>query len=202
MSKSQDSETVRRIIEQHHRKVGGLQSILHEIQQTYGYLPPDALRLTADITGNALVDIYAVATFYDEFTAEPPSAHNTEREDAPQHLAVSCPRCKHGLTDPEHAIGERPSVRVTVAFGQEHGWFRFASIPRRWAVESEYPFPTTGEVNFFCPHCHAELFPTENCKKCGAPFVPILDEGWALKTVCSNQDCRFRWGTPEDQSDR
>lgn len=63
------------ILEKEDASLGGLISILEEIQSKYGYLPEEALRLVADKTGRSLVDIYGVATFYRAFSLKPRGKH-------------------------------------------------------------------------------------------------------------------------------
>ncbi|HUS47294.1 MAG TPA: NAD(P)H-dependent oxidoreductase subunit E [Phycisphaerae bacterium] len=54
---------------------GELISILEDIQDTYGYLPQAALIIVAHETGQALVDIYGIATFYRSFSLKPRGKH-------------------------------------------------------------------------------------------------------------------------------
>lgn len=68
-------EEMRRIIVDHEGEQGALISILEDIQEKYHYLPEDALRETARITGRSLVEIYGVATFYKAFSLRPRGRH-------------------------------------------------------------------------------------------------------------------------------
>lgn len=68
-------EHVLRILEKHERKHGGLISILEDVQAKCGYLPEDALRTVADVTGRSLTDVYGVATFYKFFSLTPRGKH-------------------------------------------------------------------------------------------------------------------------------
>lgn len=70
-------ENVLPIIEKYKHSRGGLIAILEEIQSKYGYLPENALRVVADKTSRALVDIYGVATFYKAFRLKPRGKHLT-----------------------------------------------------------------------------------------------------------------------------
>ena len=70
-----DSKGIVRILNGHRQQRGGLISVLGEIQSQYGYLPEDALRVVADETGNSLVDVYGVATFYRSFRLQPRGKH-------------------------------------------------------------------------------------------------------------------------------
>lgn len=54
---------------------GGLISILEDIQNKYGYLPKNALKMVSSKTGRSLVDIYGVATFYKTFSLTPRGKH-------------------------------------------------------------------------------------------------------------------------------
>lgn len=66
---------IRNTIRKHHGQLGGLITILQEIQNKYSYLPEEALRLVAEETGFSLVDIYGVATFYKSFSLKPRGKH-------------------------------------------------------------------------------------------------------------------------------
>ena len=70
-----DDQVVEEIVAQHHGSLGGMLSILSEVQAKYGYLPQDALRRIAAATGDSLTDIYAVATFYRAFSLKPRGKH-------------------------------------------------------------------------------------------------------------------------------
>ena len=62
---------IKAIVDKYSMRYGGLITILHEIQNVYGYLPEEALRLVAEATGRSLVDVYGVATFYHSFSLKP-----------------------------------------------------------------------------------------------------------------------------------
>lgn len=69
------TEDIESIVKKHGENHGGLISILESIQGKYGYLPEEALRIVSDKTGNSLVDIYGVATFYKSFSLKPRGKH-------------------------------------------------------------------------------------------------------------------------------
>jgi NADH-quinone oxidoreductase subunit E len=54
---------------------GTLIQILQEIQEEYGYFPPEAVELVADETGVPPVRIYGILTFYAQFRLMPPGRH-------------------------------------------------------------------------------------------------------------------------------
>lgn len=105
-------------------------------------------------------------------------------------IEVSCPRCNHSLMDATHPVDGHPSIRVTVSFGQKHGWLRLSSLYGSYAVESEYEIPMDTVLNFFCPHCHTELVGAWNCPDCGAPMIPMIVRGGGMIQVCSRRGCK------------
>ncbi len=66
------ASVVRNIVERYQGKRQYLMRMLQEIQKHYGYLPREALEELSKQTGISLVDILNVATFYHQFTLEPP----------------------------------------------------------------------------------------------------------------------------------
>jgi len=70
-----DDHVVEEIVAQHQDSLGGMFSILSEVQAKYGYLSQDALRRVAQMTGESLTDIYAVVTFYKAFSLKPRGKH-------------------------------------------------------------------------------------------------------------------------------
>ncbi|MCP4678968.1 MAG: NAD(P)H-dependent oxidoreductase subunit E [Deltaproteobacteria bacterium] len=102
---------------------------------------------------------------------------------------VSCPRCNHSLMDDSYYIEGRPSVRVTVSSGDEHGWLRLSSIYGRYNVFSEYEIPLDMVMHFFCPHCHGELIGSWICPTCKAPMVSMMVRGGGVVRICSRRGC-------------
>ena len=60
-----------RILELHQYQKRRIIAILHAIQQTFSYLPEEALRVTAKAVGISQAKIYSIATFYENFSLEP-----------------------------------------------------------------------------------------------------------------------------------
>ena len=269
-------EHLLKIIEHHREDEGGLISVLEEIQAKYGYLPEEALKMLAETTGQPLVDVYGVATFFKSFSLTPRGKHllsvclgtachvrggqaiaeEFERqlgiragETTPNQeitletvnclgacalgpivvadghyfskvtrqkveeiihktsigldrvdirtderifpVEVSCPHCNHSLMDPHHYIDGYPSIRVTVSFDSRHGWVRLSCLYGSYSVDGEYPVPMETLVNFFCPHCHAELRGISACMECGAPMVSMLVRGGGgMVQICSRRGCK------------
>jgi len=105
-------------------------------------------------------------------------------------LTVSCSRCNHSLMDPNHLIDGSPSVRVTVSFERKHGWFRLSSLYGSFTVESEYPIPMDTVLDFFCPHCHAELKGASSCPLCSAPMVSMIVRAGGMVQICARRGCK------------
>lgn len=105
-------------------------------------------------------------------------------------IEVHCSRCNHSLMDPNHLIDGQPSARLTISFGQKHGWLRLSSLYGSYTLESEYETPMDTVTHFFCPHCHAELNGASNCPECGAPMVPMIVRGGGMVQICSRRGCK------------
>jgi len=70
-----DTEKIQEIIERNGGARAGLIGALGDIQEEWGYLPEDALRLVAEKTGRTLVDLYSIASFYNAFSLTPRGKH-------------------------------------------------------------------------------------------------------------------------------
>lgn len=103
---------------------------------------------------------------------------------------VSCAHCNHRLMDSRHPIDGYPSIGVTVAFGGHHGWLRLSALYGSYRIESEHEIPREVVVDFFCPHCHAELRGASACAECGAPMVPMNVRGGGIVQICARRGCK------------
>ncbi len=54
---------------------GSLVMILQEAQEIYGYLPPEAIDVIAELWGCSSESVYSVATFYSQFSFNPKGKH-------------------------------------------------------------------------------------------------------------------------------
>ncbi len=63
------------IIDKYKAQKKALIAILQEIQETYNYLPEEALRLVSKKLGIPLIDVVSVATFYRAFSLKPKGRH-------------------------------------------------------------------------------------------------------------------------------
>ena len=91
-------------------------------------------------------------------------------------IQVACPRCNHSLMKPEHLIDDHPCIHVTASFKRKHGWLRLSSLYGSYNIESEHEIPADTEVNFFCPHCHAELTKRTSERVWTCRYDPAISE--------------------------
>ena len=105
-------------------------------------------------------------------------------------VGVNCSRCNHSLMDPEYPIDGCPSIRVTVSFERKHGVLRLSSLYGKHTVDYEHEVPVGTVVDFFCPHCHAEMRGISTCPTCDAPMVSMIVRGGGIIRICSRRGCR------------
>jgi len=115
---------------------------------------------------------------------------DVEKDERVFPVEVNCPRCNHSLMDIDELIDGYPSIRVTLSFGDVHGWMRLSSLYGSYNSQSEYEIPKNTLVNFFCPHCHAELRTATSCPECAAPMVPLIVRGGGVALICSRSACK------------
>ena len=65
----------RAVIAEHAGQDGAALPILHALQATFGYVPREALRLTAEALNLTRAEIHGVASFYHDFRETPPGTH-------------------------------------------------------------------------------------------------------------------------------
>ncbi|MBE0712465.1 MAG: NAD(P)H-dependent oxidoreductase subunit E [Candidatus Aminicenantes bacterium] len=70
-----DETKVRQLIEKHQGLKKNLIAILLDVQESFNYLPPDALRQVAKALGMPFIDVIGVATFYRAFSLTPRGKH-------------------------------------------------------------------------------------------------------------------------------
>lgn len=68
-------EKIRQCVDHYKSLKGPLIPVLHEIQDTYGYLPEDVLKMVSGELDIPLSEIYGVASFYSFFSLEPKGEH-------------------------------------------------------------------------------------------------------------------------------
>ena len=104
-------------------------------------------------------------------------------------VEVACGRCNHSLMNAHDLIDGLPSIWVTASFGDRHGWLRLSSLYGSYEVESQHEIPLDAVVDFFCPHCSAELTGGGPCLACGASMVPMIVRGGGIVQTCSRRGC-------------
>ena len=69
-------QQTRQILNRFSRKRGNLIPVLQETQKKLGYLPKEAMLEIARFLGIPEIDVYSVATFYNQFRLNPPGKHS------------------------------------------------------------------------------------------------------------------------------
>ncbi len=73
-----DPERVKDIIGRMKEMPGALMPILHEIQHSEGYVPPEAVPMIAEQLQLTRADVHGVITFYRHFYTTPPTTHRIQ----------------------------------------------------------------------------------------------------------------------------
>jgi len=71
----QKMQSLSSILEEHKNVKGGLISVLHAVQELFGYLPEEALHVVSEGLDIPMTEIYGVASFYHFFSLEPKGEH-------------------------------------------------------------------------------------------------------------------------------
>jgi formate dehydrogenase subunit gamma len=69
------AERTARIIAEHRDLEGPLLPILHATQETFGYVPADAVPIIADALNLSRAEVHGVVTFYYDFREQPAGRH-------------------------------------------------------------------------------------------------------------------------------
>ncbi len=69
--KEKEEEQLSDILERHEKEKNGLIPILLEIQKALGFLPKEAMKRVAHFLGIKPIDVWGVATFYNQFRLTP-----------------------------------------------------------------------------------------------------------------------------------
>lgn len=75
LSAADELAEVRRVLAAHADEQGALLPILHEVQDTLGYVPSHAVQTIADAQNLSRAEVHGVITYYHHFRAEPPGRH-------------------------------------------------------------------------------------------------------------------------------
>ena len=63
------------VIADHAKRDGATLPILHALQETFGYVPQDAIPMVAEAVNLSRAEIHGVVTFYHDFRREPAGRH-------------------------------------------------------------------------------------------------------------------------------
>jgi formate dehydrogenase subunit gamma len=84
-----EAET-RAIVGRHLHREGPLMPILHEVQESFGYVPREAIPVIAEALNLTRAEVYGVVTFYHDFRAAPAGRHVLKICRAESCQAVGC----------------------------------------------------------------------------------------------------------------
>lgn len=73
--KAEDKKFIESVCNEHHNDGGELISILHAVQEYFGFLPPAVQSYVAQSLDIAVSKVYGVVTFYTLFTMKPKGRH-------------------------------------------------------------------------------------------------------------------------------
>jgi formate dehydrogenase subunit gamma len=68
-------EEIRLIVNTLKDKPGALMPVLHSIQDKFGYVPPEAVPIIAEVLNQTRADVHGVISFYHDFRSEAPGRH-------------------------------------------------------------------------------------------------------------------------------
>ena len=126
-------EIVDGVVEKNSRRIGALLPILHEVQDTLGYIPPDAVPMIAHALNLSRAEVHGVISFYHDFRTGPPGEHTVHlcraeacqamgarelEQHAREHLGVAFGETTaNGLftLEPVYCLGNcacAPSIRI------------------------------------------------------------------------------------------
>jgi formate dehydrogenase subunit gamma len=70
-----NEQAIESIVSPLKNKPGALMLILHEVQNRFGYIPRESVRLIAKGLNLSRAEVHGVITFYHDFRMEPPGRH-------------------------------------------------------------------------------------------------------------------------------
>ena len=73
-----DEALVREVIARHVDQPGALLPVLHELQDTFGHVPPLAVPVVAQALNLSRAEVHGVVTYYHHFRSEPAGRHTVQ----------------------------------------------------------------------------------------------------------------------------
>ncbi|MBE9514896.1 MAG: NAD(P)H-dependent oxidoreductase subunit E, partial [Chloroflexi bacterium] len=77
IAKEQTGQALAEILSSHKKQRGNLLPLLQEVQTQLGYLSQEAMQAISDFLGIPQVEVWGVATFYNQFRLAPLGKHHT-----------------------------------------------------------------------------------------------------------------------------
>ncbi len=68
-------EVVEEAVERHRGKIGALMPVLHSIQDSFGFIPGEAVPMMASAMSLSRAEVHGVMSFYHDFRTEPAGEH-------------------------------------------------------------------------------------------------------------------------------
>jgi formate dehydrogenase subunit gamma len=68
-------EVVEEAVERHRGKIGALMPVLHSIQDSFGFIPGEAVPIMASAMSLSRAEVHGVLSFYHDFRTEPAGEH-------------------------------------------------------------------------------------------------------------------------------
>ena len=101
------AERARAVVAPHRDRPGALLPIFHALQDTFGYISEDAIRLVADEMNLTRAEVYGVVSFYHDFRHAPAGRHSLKLCRAESCQAMG-----------SDALAERVQQRLGIKFGE------------------------------------------------------------------------------------
>jgi formate dehydrogenase subunit gamma len=111
-------EVVEGAIERHRGKIGALMPVLHSIQESFGFIPMDAVPMVASALNLSRAEIHGVMSFYHDFRSEPAGEYTVQlcRAEACQAMGA-------------RALEAHARKRLGIGFGETTADGRFTLEP-------------------------------------------------------------------------
>jgi formate dehydrogenase subunit gamma len=104
-----DEAVARQVVAREKDRPGALLPVLHAVQTEFGWVPPQAVAVVADLLNLSRAEVHGVLTFYHDFRTAPPRRHVLKL-----CAAESCQAM--GGDDLGAAVGDHPALTVETAY--------------------------------------------------------------------------------------
>lgn len=78
MAESEWSAVLDRAVAEHQGRPGALLPILHRLQESLGWVPPEAIAPIARALNQSIAEVHGVVSFYHDFRTTPPGRHTIQ----------------------------------------------------------------------------------------------------------------------------